>query len=410
VLLRVDTCHQRPYTRPAFGQMRIFRTECLMRTFPLHKTRARVLVRFGIASLILLSADSLATCAQDAPRYRVDPFWPQELPNNWIIGQVGGLAVDREDHIWVLQRPASNTVDEIGASLTPPRSQCCIAAPPVLEFDKQGNLLQSWGGPGQGFDWPKTEHGIYVDKDDNVWIGGNAPTDRHVLKFKSDGHFLMQIGHPSSDPPNSLRTDILGSPAGIEVDSARHEVYIADGYRNKRVIVFDADTGAFKRLWGAYGNPPDDAEPGAYHPGVPPDQQFRNPVHCIHISRDGLVYVCDRVNDRMQVFTKPGKFVKEFTLRPETLGNGSVWQFAFSIDKDEKFLLVADGENNVIWTLRREDGVVLGQTGHNGRNAGQFHWLHQIVSDSAGDLYTGEVDTGKRIQKFVFVNHGKSQK
>jgi hypothetical protein len=381
-----------------------------MRTFPFHKTRARVLVRFGIASLILLSADSLATRGQDAPRYRVDPFWPQELPNNWIIGQVGGLAADREDHIWVLQRPASNTVDEIGASLTPPRSQCCIAAPPVLEFDKQGNLLQSWGGPGQGFDWPKTEHGIYVDKDDNVWIGGNAPSDRHVLKFKSDGHFLMQIGHPSSDPPNSLRTDILGSPAGIEVDSAAHEVYIADGYRNKRVIVFDADTGAFKRLWGAYGKPPDDADPGAYHPGAPPDQQFRNPVHCIHISRDGLVYVCDRANDRMQVFTKPGKFVKEFTLRPETLGNGSVWQFVFSIDEDQKFLLVADGENNVIWTLRREDGVVLGQTGHNGRNAGQFHWLHQIVSDSAGDLYTGEVDTGKRIQKFVLVNHGKSQK
>lgn len=381
-----------------------------MRTFPFHKTRAGVFVRFGVASLILLSIDSLATRAQDAPRYRVDPFWPQELPNNWIIGQVGGLAVDREDHIWVLQRPASNTVDEIGASLTPPRSLCCNAAPPVLEFDKQGNLLQSWGGPGQGFDWPKTEHGIYVDKDDNVWIGGNAPTDRHVLKFKSGGHFLMQIGHPSSDPPNSLRTDILGSPAGIEVDSAAHEVYIADGYRNKRVIVFDADTGAFKRLWGAYGNPPDDADTAAYHPGAPPDQQFRNPVHCIHISRDGLVYVCDRVNDRMQVFTKPGKFVKEFTLRPETLGNGSVWQFVFSTDEHQKFLLVADGENNVIWTLRREDGAVLGQTGHNGRNAGQFHWLHQIVSDSAGDLYTGEVDTGKRIQRFVLVNHGKPQK
>jgi DNA-binding beta-propeller fold protein YncE len=381
-----------------------------MHTLLFYQTWARVLVRFGIVLAILLSADALAKCAQDAPSYRVEPSWPQELPNNWIIGQVGGLAVDREDHIWVLQRPASNTVDEIGASLTPPRSLCCIPAPPVLEFDKQGHLLHSWGGPGEGFDWPKSEHGIYVDQDGNVWIGGSGPTDRHVLKFKSDGRFLLQIGHPSSDPPNSLRTDILGRPAGIEVDSEAHEVYIADGYMNKRVIVFDSETGAFKRLWGAYGNAPNDADPGAYNPGAPPDQQFRNPVHCVHLSRDGLVYVCDRVNDRMQVFTKQGKFVKEFTLRPETLGIGSVWQFAFSTDEHQKFLLVADGENNVIWTLRREDGAVLGQTGRNGRNAGQFHWLHQIASDSGGDLYTGEVDTGKRIQKFVLLNRAKSQK
>jgi hypothetical protein len=381
-----------------------------MHTFPFHKTWASLLIRVAIASAILLSPGALATCAQDPPNYRVDPFWPQELPNNWIIGQVGGLTVDRNDHIWVLQRPSTNTVDEIGASLTPPRSQCCFPAPPVLQFDKQGHLLRSWGGPGEGFDWPKTEHGIYVDKDGNVWIGGNAPTDRHVLKFKSDGHFLMQIGHPSADPPNSLRTDILGRPAGIEVDSEAHEVFIADGYMNKRVIVFDSDTGAFKRLWGAYGKPPDDADPGAYTPGAPLDQQFRTPVHCLHISRDGLVYVCDRVNDRMQVFTKQGKFVKEFVLRPETLGAGSVWQFAFSIDEQQKFLLVADGENNVIWTLRREDGAVVGQSGHNGRNAGQFHWLHQVASDSAGDLYTGEVDTGKRIQKFVLLNPAKPHK
>jgi len=176
------------------------------------------------------------------------------------------------------------------------------------------------------------------------------------------------------------------------------------------VIVFDSETGAFKRLWGAYGNLPKDADPGAYNPGAPPDQQFRNPVHCVHISRDGLVYVCDRSNDRMQVFTKQGKFVKEFTVRPETLGVGSVWQFAFSTDEKQKFLLVADGEDNVIWTLRREDGAVVGQTGHNGRNAGQFHWIHQIASDSEGSLYTGEVDTGKRIQKFVLLNGGKPKK
>ena len=339
--------------------------------------------------------------APDAPKFKVEPAWPKELPNNWIMGQVGGMAVDRHDNIWVLQRPSTDTVDELGGSLTPPRSQCCMPTPPVLEFDSQGNLLQSWGGPGEGFDWPKIEHGIYVGKDDNVWIGGNGPADRQILKFTNDGHFLIQIGHSSADPPNSLRTDILGRPAGIEVDAEAHEVYIADGYMNKRVIVFDSDKGTFKRLWGAYGKPPNDVDPGTYDPKAPADQQFRNPVHCVHISRDGLVYVCDRVNDRMQVFTKQGAFVKEFTLRTQTLGMGSVWQFAFSIDEKQKYLFIDDGENNVIWTVLREDGTVVGQMGHSGRNAGQFHWVHQVVSDSHGNLYTGEVDTGKRIQKFV---------
>ncbi len=366
-------------------------------------TPAVLLVSFAIG--IALSGISTAWAAgvPETPKFKVDPSWPKELPNNWIMGQVGGMAVDRHDHIWVLQRPSLDTVDELGAAQTPPWSQCCFAAPPVLVFDAQGNLLQSWGGPGEGFEWPKREHGIYVDRDDNVWISGADPSDRHLLKFKNDGHFLMQIGHPSADPPDNLRTDILGRPAGIEVDSEAHEVYIADGYMNKRVIIYDSDKGTFKRMWGAYGNPPNDADPGAYNPAAPPDQQFRNPVHCVHISRDGFVYVCDRVNDRMQVFTKQGKFVKEFFVRPQTLGIGSVWQFAFSTDENQNFLLVADGENNVIWTVRRDDGTVVGQTGHNGRNAGQFHWVHQIVSDSQGNLYTGEVDTGKRIQKFVLL-------
>ena len=368
--------------------------------------RIRLSLAAPLAIFLAASTSSLflfvgKTLAQEPPKYQVDPAWPKELPNNWIMGQVGGMAVDSHDHIWVLQRPGTDTPDELGAAQTPPRSMCCMTTPPVLVFDAQGNLLQSWGGPGEGFDWPKIEHGIYVDKDDNVWIGGNGPTDRHVLKFKSNGKFVMQIGHSSADPPDSSRTDILGRPAGIDIDSEAHEIYISDGYMNKRVIVFDSETGAFKRLWGAYGNKPNDADPGPYNPSAPPDQQFRSPVHCVHISRDGLVYVCDRVNDRMQVFTKQGKFVKEFSLRPQTLGMGSVWQFAFSTDAKQKFLLIDDGENNVIWTVQRDDGKVVGQMGHNGRNAGQFHWVHQIVSDSQGNLYTGEVDTGKRIQKFV---------
>jgi hypothetical protein len=360
-----------------------------------------LLVGLGMGIVLSLFSEAETVVAQEPPKFKVDPSWPKELPNNWIMGQVGGMAMDRHDHIWVLQRPGLDTVDELGAAQTPPLSQCCFAAPPVLEFDTNGNLLQSWGGPGEGFDWPKREHGIYVDKDDNVWITGAGTGDRQILKFKNDGHFLMQIGHPSADPVNSLRTDILGLPAGMELDSQAHEIYIADGYMNKRVIVYDSDKGTFKRLWGAYGNPPSDADPGPYNPAAPPDRQFRNPVHCVHISRDGLVYVCDRVNDRLQAFTKQGKFVKEFFVRPQTLAIGSVWQFTFSADENQKYLLVADGENNVIWTLRREDGAVVGQTGHNGRNAGQFHWVHQIVSDTQGNLYTGEVDTGKRIQKFI---------
>ena len=366
-----------------------------------------VFIAFSLALGMLVLTASEKVSAQNPPKFQVDPSWPKELPNNWIMGQVGGMAVDRHDHIWVLQRPRSNSPDELGASQTPSRSECCLAAPPVLEFDAQGNLLQSWGGQGEGFDWPKSEHGIYVDKNDNVWIGGAGDTDRHLLKFKNNGHFLMQIGHPSADAANSLRTDILGRPAGIELDAEAHELYIADGYLNKRIIVYDSDTGAFKRLWGAYSNPPNDVDPGPYDPAAPADPQFRNPVHCVHISVDAFVYVCDRVNDRVQVFTKQGRFVKEFTVRAQTLGKGSVWQFAFSTDAGQKFLLLADGENNVIWTVRRDNGAVVGRTGHNGRNAGQFHWVHQIVSDSYGNLYTGEVDTGKRIQKFILLSERK---
>ena len=368
----------------------------------MHSSRA--VRRHALAALVLWPLLPLApvpVLAQQPPKFKVDPAWPLELPNNWILGQVGGLTVDSHDHIWVLQRPGSDTPDELGAAQTPQRSQCCFAAKPVLEFDASGKLLNAWGGPGPGYDWPKSEHGIRVDKNDNVWIGGSAPTDRMVLKFTRDGRFLMQIGKPSADPMDSSRTEILGRPAGIDVDEAAHEVYIADGYGNKRVIVFDSETGAFKRLWGAYGNQPSDADPGPYASGSPPAQQFRNPVHCIHIATDGLVYVCDRVNNRIQVFTKQGKFVKEFFARTETLGAGSAWDLTFSHDQGQSFLLVADGEDNVIWTIQRSDGKTLGSVGHNGRNAGQFHWIHQIASDSAGSLYTGEVDTGKRIQRFV---------
>lgn len=364
-----------------------------------------MLRKLSLLAFVLALAVCISLRAQDhLPSYKVDADWPKQLPNNWIMGQVSGIAVDRQDHIWVLQRPGSNAKDDLAAAQHPPVSQCCFAAPPVLEFDAAGKLLKSWGGPGSGYDWPSSEHSIFVDSQNNVWITGNGVSDRQALKFTNDGKFLMQIGHSSKAPIDSLATTLLGRPAGVDLDEKAHEIYIADGYGNRRVIVFDSETGKFKRVWGAYGNMPDDNNPGPYDPSAPVDKQFRTPLHCVHLSNDGLVYVCDRVNDRIQVFTKEGKFLKEFFLRKETLGNGSAYDLAFSLDRNQNFLLVADGENNVIWTLRRSDGSILGSTGHAGRNAGQFHHVHDIVSDSKGNLYTGEVDTGKRAQKFVLLN------
>jgi DNA-binding beta-propeller fold protein YncE len=320
------------------------------------------------------------------------------------------MAVDSQNHIWVLQRPRSNTPEEIGQDPSSPRNaMCCVPAPPVLVFDAAGHLLKSWGGPGKGYDWPDSEHGIAVQRDGTVWIGGNGTSDRQLLKFTNDGTFIKQLGHPAKGPANSASTTDVGHPAGIEVDDSAHELYVADGYINKRVIVFDTDTLGFKRMWGAYGNVPSDADPGPYNPNAPHDQQFRSPVHCVHIAHDGLVYVCDRQNDRIQVFTKEGMFPKEFYVHTSTREPGTTCDIAFSKDPGQKYLLVADNTDNVIWTLRRSDGTVLDMMGHDGRNAGQFHAVHVIVSDSAGNLYTGEVDTGKRLQKFVLVK-GKKNK
>lgn len=347
---------------------------------------------------------------QSVPSYNVDPSWPKQLPNNWIIGQVGGMAVDKDDHIWVFQRPRSNTVDELSAAQSTPLAECCIAAPSVLEFDKQGNLLNSWGGPGHVPGWPASEHGIYVDRAGNVWLSGNsaktadAAEDREILKFTKDGKLLLRIGRPVDAPDNNQDTTYVGRVAAMDADEDANEIYAADGYGNRRVIVFDMNTGAFKRAWGAYGIPLSQVANGAlpaYDPAAPPAKQFLGPVHCIHISRDGFVYVCDRTANRIQVFNKQGKFEKEFFVAPKTLGNGATWTVSFSNDPQQKYLLVGDGRNNVIHILNRSDGAVAGSFGHNGRNAGQFHWVHQVVMDSEGNVYTGEVDTGKRIQKFL---------
>ena len=357
-----------------------------------------------VLGAVLIAATHLPPArAGDIPKFEVDASWPKPLPNNWVLGQVGGITTDKDGHIWVLQRPRTLTDDEKGAALTPPRSKCCVPAPPVLEFDADGNLLRSWGGPGSGYTWVGNEHGIEVDDSGFVWITGNAPTDGVVLKFTTDGKYVGQIG-TVGPIKGSNDTTALGRPAETFVDEAAREIYIADGYANRRVIVFNADTLAFKRYWGAYGHKPNDDKQQPYDPKAAVAQQFGNPVHCVKVSRDGLVYVCDRVNDRIQVFKTDGTFVKEWFYEKNTLGNGAVWDVAIWPDPKQTWLLSADGENNEIRILKRDDGSVVGSFGRNGRQAGQFHWIHAMAVDSKGNVYTAEVDTGKRVQKFKLVS------
>jgi DNA-binding beta-propeller fold protein YncE len=358
--------------------------------------------RFRAACAFLLLAVTPAVTgavAAEAPCMRVDPSWPATLPHDWILGQVSGVAVDAKDNVWIVQRPGSLTEDEKGAALQPPRSLCCMPAPPVLQFDPAGRVLRAWGGPGKGYDWFSSEHGIYIDPKGFVWLGGNGTDDGQVLKFTQDGSFVLQIGHPARGPASNDVTR-LGRPADIAVDPSANEVYIADGYANRRIIVFDADTGAYKRHWGAYGTRPVD-KAGRYDPDAPPARQFGTPVHCVKLAQDGLVYVCDRQNDRVQVFRKDGSFVAEWRIAPRTLGMGSVWDLALSRGTGQTLLFNADGENNQVRILLRDNGTVLGAFGRSGRQAGQFHSVHNLAIDSHDNLFTTEVDSAKRVQRFT---------
>ncbi len=381
------------------------------------KKRSRA--RWGaVAACMLLGA--IVAGAAEPPRFEFDPSWPKPLPNNWLLGQVAGVAVDAGNNIWIIQRPRTLTADEKGAALNPPRSQCCLPAPAVIEFDQAGAVIRSWGGPGAGYEWPDNEHGIRVDAQNNVWLGGNGANDGMVLKFTVEGKFLMQIGHKGPSLGEQRRsTSQLGRPADIWIDQPANEVYIADGYANHRVIVFDADTGAYKRHWGAYGKKPEQeklplppfnpAEPSSYDPKAPVATQFGNPVHCVKIAKDGLVYVCDRINDRIQVFHKDGSFVTEWRYLTDTRGNGSVWDLYLWPDRDQTWFVNADGENNEVRVVRRSDGVVVGSFGRSGRQAGQFHWVHNIAVDAGGNVYTTEVDNAKRVQRFKPVNGAPQQ-
>lgn len=334
-----------------------------------------------------------------APRFEVDPLWPKPLPNHWYIGMTIGVGVDAQDHVWIVHRP--DTVSANEAALDQKTGACCSKAPPVLEFDQAGNLIGHWGGPGQGYEWPESNHGITIDYKGNVWIGGNGTNDAQLLKFTQDGKFIAQFGH-SGKNGGSNDTENFGRVAKIFVDPKANEAYISDGYLNKRVVVIDADTGKFKRYWGAYGNKPDDKNLGRYDPDAPPAQQFRNPVHCAELSNDGFLYVCDRVNDRIQVFTPEGKFVKEQFVARRSLADGSVWDIAFSKDPQQKFIYLADGRNQKVYIIQRDTLEVLTSFGDGGRQPGQFYGVHSIATDSKGNIYTTETYEGRRLQKFVY--------
>jgi len=428
------------------------------------------LIALGVASAVLdKKAVAASAPGRQAPKFEVDPMWPKPLPNHWVMGNVIGVAVDAQDHIWIIHRQGSLEAMELYGVANPPKvankrhngvveSECCTPAPPVLCFDQAGNLLKSWGGEdGPGYVWPDSNHGIFVDYKGNVWIGGNgrgtpaggaargragrgaapaapapgraggtedesqpaAPAgrgparvhDSMVMKFTQDGKFLMQIGH-SGAALNSNDTENLGLPAKLEVDPKTDELYVADGYGNKRVIVFDAETGKYKRHWGAFGHKPDDTpgagleHAGAYDPNAPEDQQFRNPVHCAELSHDGMVYVCDRPNDRIQVFKPDGTYIKEKILYKDTLGDGSVWDIAFSKDPGQKYIYLADGANEKIHILDRESLEVLASFGDGGRQPGEFYAVHSIATDSKGNIFTTETYRGQRVQKFVYKGLG----
>ena len=382
------------------------------------------LVALGIASTMLEKRAAVEAAGVQAPRFEVDPMWPKPLPNHWLLGMTIGVSVDAQDHIWIIHRGGSLERMENYLAANPPASECCMAAPPVLEFDEEGTLIGHWGGPGQGYDWPASNHGITVDYKGNVWIGGNGrgaavapPTqaaalnesqpgggpfnDNMVLKFTQDGKFLMQIGHPGQSKGSNDLENLKG-PAKMFVDKDANELYVADGYGNHRVIVFDADTGKAKRYWGAYGHKPDDTSLGPYNPDAPPAPQFRNPVHCAEIANDGLLYVCDRVNDRIQEFKRDGTFVKETIIAKRTLGDGSVWDIAFSKDPQQKYIFLADGSNEKVYIILRDTLEILTSFGDGGRQPGEFYAVHSIATDSKGNIFTTETYRGQRVQKFAY--------
>ncbi len=379
----------------------------MTRNLAIGTTFLAIVAALGAGQAVLeKSAAAQGKGTVQAPRYEVDPMWPKPLPKHWLLGNVIGVGVDSQDHVWIIHRgEGSLNPKEIYATADPPAADCCTIAPPVLEFDQAGDLVHSWGGAGQGYEWPGSNHGITVDSKGIVWIGGNGPNDGHILKFTRDGKFVKQFGFAYANA-GSNDPWAFNKVAKVFLDEPNNEAYVADGYGNKRVAVIDMDSGKIKRYWGAYGNKPDDTNLGRYTPDAPAAKQFRNPVHCAELSKDGMLYVCDRPNDRIQMFTKDGKFVKEIVVEKNTLGDGSTWDIAFSKDPQQKYLFLADGANEKIHVFDRASMTELTSFGDGGRQPGEFYAVHSIALDSKGNIYTTETYEGKRVQRFVYKGIG----
>jgi len=380
-------------------------------------------------------ADTLVDVVQEhidedvpMPLFTVDTSWPR-LPDDLILGQVPGLSIGEDDTVWILTRPNSLGPTETGRDTDPPiTSACCSAAPHVLQFDQQGNIVRMWGGPelapgestmeGEGRDaiekgdeqWPANVHGLYVDADETVWIGGNGAGDHVILNFTADGEFIRQIGRRQKTEGN-LSREYLGSPADISVNGS--SVLVADGYTNTRVIEFSANDLAFSQLWGAYGTEPGSGtRAGDFDQSMatstaeggpdPTAPDFEPMVHCVVRGPENTVYVCDRRNNRVQLFRETGdgiEFVRDIVIAPETGGTRTASDVAFS--PDGTYVYVADMMNGRVWILLRETHEMVGWFGRNGRYPGQFIWLHSVDVDSAGNVYTTEVNSGRRVQRFV---------
>jgi hypothetical protein len=397
---------------------------------PVTKNRKLYVAAAFVAVLVALGAgqamlDNASAQTKQVPRFEVDPYWPKPMPKNWVQGMTIGVGISADDHVWVIHRGNDvGNLDRTELAVTkegaPPVGECCNPAPPVLEFDQAGNLVGSWGGQPKdnSYDWPESNHGIVVDHKGFVWIGGNGGPDAHILKFTRDGKFVAQYGKknarlkpgaPTDKPSfvaNSLDMNNFGRVAKIFIDPKANEGYVADGYFNHRVAVIDLDSGKIKRIWGAYGNPPTDDPAGPYDPAAPVAKQFRTPVHCAERANDGMVYVCDRPNDRVQIFTSEGKFVKEVFVAKETRADGSVWDIAFSKDPQQTWLYMADGVNEHVRVFNRATMEEVYNFGYGGRQPGMFLGVHSIAVDSKGNIYTTETYTGKRLQRFNFKGMG----
>ncbi len=355
-------------------------------------------IALGACAADTESGASAAASPDSPPSFEIDPTWPLEMPDLWIMGSVTGVFVDAQDHIWVTHLEETLTPEEISAEQDPPLGTCCRTAPAVVEFDAEGRVVQGWGTSDQDMSvYPRNPHGIFVDHNDFVWVG----TYQHhrVQKFTRDGQLVMTLGEYGVTEGSNSET-YLGGPAGVWVDPSSNEVFVADGYRNRRVVVFDGETGAYLRHWGAYGNMPDDeVRTPRGTPDTPPEQF--STVHGITGSNDGMIYVADRRGNRIQVFQQDGTYVDEVFVAPEALASGSSFVPVLSEDADQRWLYLADGTNHKVWTLRRSTLEVVDAFGRGGRQLGQFLRPHGMSIDSEGNLYVGEASTGRRIQKFT---------